>query len=118
LKVNAETLRRDLEAHLGQAVPTGPVADLPYSRSAKRALERAIGEALALGHASVETDHLLLAVCAAAGPAQQVLLAHGLTIERMRSVVREGHGSRRSHGLLSRMFVRLFHKITNGTRTT
>jgi ATP-dependent Clp protease ATP-binding subunit ClpA len=55
--------RAEVERDLGhgEAAPTGQI---PFTPHAKQALERALGEALDLGHQFIGTEHLLLGVAA------------------------------------------------------
>ena len=60
--VDQETVRvRLIEAvGLGEEPPGPPSRQIPFTRRAKKALEPALREALALGHNDIRTGHLLL----------------------------------------------------------
>ena len=58
---SADALRSALIARIGQGAPIPPSNEIPFSRDAKAALERAAAEADLLGHAHIGTEHLLLA---------------------------------------------------------
>lgn len=87
LGVDLAKVRTDIETqvktgHAGDAV--GP--DLPYTSRAKKVLEWSMAEARDLNHHYVGTEHLLLGLLAEEkGIAAQVLVSHGLTLERARA---------------------------------
>ncbi len=65
---------------------TGP--DLPYTSRAKKVLELAMGEARAMSHSYIGTEHLLLGLIREEkGVAAQVLVNAGVTYERAREEV-------------------------------
>ena len=62
---------------------------LPFDRSAKKALELALREALGLGHNHIGTEHLLLGLLHAEGLARTVLTERGVRLEATRIIVDE-----------------------------
>jgi len=63
---------------------------LPFTDSAKRALEQSLGQALALEHNYIGTDHILLGLLADdKDPASRTLLRLGVTPSVVRTRVRE-----------------------------
>ena len=88
LGVSPDELRQDLIASVppGHGAPPGP--DLPYTRTAKKVLEFAMREALALEDSTVEPLHLLLGE---AGQERELpakmLEARGATLEAIRAEV-------------------------------
>ena len=70
----------DIRARIGKGPGTWS-GQIPFTSGAKSTLERAVGEALALGHTHVAPAHLLLGL---AGEPEAVLAA-GATSERIRT---------------------------------
>lgn len=66
-----------------------------FDRTAKKALELSLREAIRLGHRHIGTEHLLLGLLwPDNGAAQPILAAHGLTLQGVRAAVAElGRGS-------------------------
>ncbi|WP_449301273.1 Clp protease N-terminal domain-containing protein [Pseudonocardia hispaniensis] len=61
---------------------------IPFHRTAKKALELSLREALRLRHTSIGTEHLLLALLhTETGTAHQILAARGVTLDQMRIAV-------------------------------
>jgi ATP-dependent Clp protease ATP-binding subunit ClpA len=58
--------------------------EIPYSTDALRAIWRAAGEALTLGHTLVESAHVLLGLLKTSGVAAEVLTELGATYDRVR----------------------------------
>src|SRR6201987_5927968 len=58
--VNLETLRRDVEKHVGSHPETKMVGNIPYTPRVKKVLALAGKEAKALNHSYVGTEHILL----------------------------------------------------------
>ena len=76
------------------AEPRGPspqarVGRLPFTPQAKGIVERAAGEAQALGHRYVGTEHLLLGILLAGGEAGQAVTNLGADASRVREALRE-----------------------------
>lgn len=69
---------------------------IPFDRSAKKALELALREAVRLEHRYIGTEHLLLGLLwPGDGVAQPILAEQGVTLEGMRAAVAElGRGSK------------------------
>ena len=87
LGVDLAKVRTDIETQVktGHAGDAGS-PDLPYTSRAKKVLELAMAEALDLNHHYVGTEHLLLGLLREEkGIAAQVLVSHGLTLERARA---------------------------------
>ena len=86
LNVNLEAIRKNIEDTVkkGRAALTEP--DLPYTSRAKYVLEFALGEARALNHSHVGTEHLLLGLLhEARGIAARVLTEAGVSLEQARA---------------------------------
>ena len=87
LDVDLAKVRTDIETE----VKTGPAGDagspdLPFTSRAKKVMELAMAEALDLNHHYVGTEHLLLGLLREEkGVAAQMLIRHGLTLERARA---------------------------------
>jgi len=64
-------------------------AHVPFTKDARKALELALREAIALGHNYIGTEHILLGLLRAGGPAEDVLLGRGMTLEVARVIVEE-----------------------------
>ena len=63
---------------------------LPFTDSAKRALEQSLRQALALKHSYIATDHILLGLLADdQDPASRTLLRVGVTPSEVRTLVRD-----------------------------
>jgi hypothetical protein len=70
----------DIRARIGRG-PGTHAGQIPFTPGAKATLERAAGEALALGHSSIEPAHLLLGLA----DEPEAVLAAGATSERIRA---------------------------------
>jgi ATP-dependent Clp protease ATP-binding subunit ClpA len=72
----------------------GPITGrIPFTPRAKKALELSLREAVALGHTSIGTEHLLLGlVREGEGLAAQILAARGASARTIRAAVREEMG--------------------------
>ncbi|MBW0106497.1 Clp protease N-terminal domain-containing protein [Pseudonocardia sp. KRD291] len=67
---------------------------IPFDRSAKKALELALREAIRLGHRHIGTEHLLLGLLWPGSTAQEILAGRDLTLDGMRIAVADlGRGS-------------------------
>jgi ATP-dependent Clp protease ATP-binding subunit ClpA len=62
---------------------------IPFAKGGKKALELALREAIALGHDYIGTEHVLLGMLHADGPARDVLLARGVRPDVARVIVEE-----------------------------
>jgi len=77
LGISLEEARDRVEEIAGRGQDT-PAGHIPFTPSAKQALERALREAMQLGHTYVGTEHLLLSLLAEdGGVAAQVLAGRG-----------------------------------------
>ena len=70
----------DIRARIGKGPGTWS-GQIPFTSGAKSTLERAVGEALALGHTDVAPAHLLLGLA----DEPEAVLAAGATSERIRT---------------------------------
>ena len=87
LGISLEAVRREVEeiTGRGQRAPSGHI---PFTTSAKAALERSLREALQLGHDSIGAEHILLALTREdAEAAAQVLTRLGADLDRVRQQV-------------------------------
>ena len=62
---------------------------VPFGKPTKKALELALREAVALRHNYIGTEHLLLGMLRAEGPARDVLTARGVRLDAARVIVEE-----------------------------
>jgi len=87
LGVNLEALSQRIE----EMVPAGkgstsPPANLPQSSRAQRAIEFTVEASRELGHRYIGTEHLLLGLLRErTGPAAQLLLSSGLSLQSVQS---------------------------------
>ena len=83
----------EVEMEVESAAGRGPQptrGHIPFTASAKKALERSLPEAIASGHRRLGTEHLLLALMRErTGLAAQLLARHGVELDRVVAVVRE-----------------------------
>ena len=85
LRVDTVAVAAMVESTVKHGNAAGHQTDLPYTSRAKKVLELAMGEARALHHTYVGTEHLLLGVIAEEkGIAAQVLYEHGVRLDRAR----------------------------------
>lgn len=61
----------------------------PFARSSKKALELALREAISLGHNYIGTEHMLLGMLRADGPAHEALVGRGVRLDVARVLVDE-----------------------------
>ena len=94
LDADPSVLRAELEKALRKLPRTSGGEPQP-ERGFLEVLQRAAREAKRLGDAYVSTEHVLLAVAAAPGPAGEIFAARGLTPKRMEAALTEVRGSRR-----------------------
>src|SRR5438270_6683501 len=99
--VEFAALRADVESALRNASPESPITQIVPTSRVKRVIELAFGEAQREGMSQVETSHLLGALLLEGhGIGAQVLVARGVTIERVYAEIAElrsagkieGHG--------------------------
>src|SRR5205814_10544693 len=87
LNVDLEEIQQKIEETVKKgkaAAAAGP--DLAYTSRAKKVLELAMSEARELNHSFVGTEHLLLGLLReGTGPAMDVLLSLGVTLEGARA---------------------------------
>jgi ATP-dependent Clp protease ATP-binding subunit ClpC len=90
LGVSLDTARAQVEDVIGVGAHA-PTGYIPFTPSAKRALELALRESLRLGHNHIGTEHVLLGlVREAEGVAAQILARLGVTPNAVRAQVVEG----------------------------
>lgn len=93
LGLSAQQLKSQLQQAMGRGDITGDQG-VPFSPRAKRVLEMAVEEARELGHNYIGTEHLLLGLLREGeGVAAKLLQANNITLEQVRSAVREALGS-------------------------
>jgi len=63
--------------------------DLPLSHQSEHILAYAAEEAERLMHKHISPEHLVLGILRETGPANDILVAHGITLEATRQVARE-----------------------------
>jgi len=86
--IDLGAVRRAVEAVFGEgALERTRTGCVPFTRRAKKALELALREALALQHDFIGTEHLLLGLAHGEGLAHELLEARGLDYERLRALV-------------------------------
>lgn len=67
-----------------------PNGHIPFDRGAKKVLELSLREAIRIKRRDIGTEHILLGLLhSETGAAQQILAAHGVTLEGMRAAVEE-----------------------------
>jgi ATP-dependent Clp protease ATP-binding subunit ClpC len=108
LGITAEAVRQQVEEIIGRGQQEPPRGHLPFTPRAKKILQLSLREAIALGHAYIGTEHILLGlVRLGEGPATQVLNGLGVDPNRIRQQViqlvsarrvQEEHGTGRSAG--------------------
>lgn len=82
-----ETVRAQVATIVGPG-DEAPAGEVPFTPSATTALERAWKEALSLGHAEIDTHHVLLGVVRVKeGVAARILLEFGADTDRLRDEV-------------------------------
>jgi prophage maintenance system killer protein len=88
LGISGPAARREVEKQLGRDQPA-PSGHIPFTAAAKDVLDRALREAMQLGHGYVGTEHLLLGLRDGTGRAAAVLVGFGATRDRVRELVLE-----------------------------
>jgi ATP-dependent Clp protease ATP-binding subunit ClpC len=82
LGVDLDDLLQHLYEHRGHAETRPPAGVIPFTDSAKTALELAAQEAVYLGHGYVGTEHILLGLLREDGGAARILAQHGVNLHR------------------------------------
>src|SRR5262249_33726962 len=89
--IDLDAGRRSVEQTFGRGArdrrPGCTDGRIPFRPEAKRALELSLREARALGHEHIGSEHVLLGLARAGGPAQETLEARGLPYDRLRALV-------------------------------
>lgn len=98
MNIQPVVIRRAVEQRLGLGRRLAGEA-VPLSDAACRALNLALQENPIAGAGRIGTDHLLLGLLAEGGLAAEVLVAQGVTVERVRAA-RKQAGSRMCYGCL------------------
>jgi ATP-dependent Clp protease ATP-binding subunit ClpC len=110
LGITIEAARAGVEADVGRGAHAA-FGQIPFTRRAKKTLELSLREALALGHNSIGTEHVLLGLLRTQdGVAVDIL--HRLHVEpdAVRSAVLEALGSRPAAALAGRRAVGPFRR--------
>ncbi|MGH3444584.1 MAG: Clp protease N-terminal domain-containing protein [Nocardioidaceae bacterium] len=91
LGIDLDDVVRRIDRNLGGLTPSGPSGRrLRFSRAAKKALELALREALALGHNYIGTEHLLLGLARCDDRVvAETLAGAGVRRDPLRRTVRE-----------------------------
>jgi ATP-dependent Clp protease ATP-binding subunit ClpC len=85
LGIDLESVRSEVEKIIGKQEESSPPGGIPFTPQAKKALELSLREALKLGHADIDTEHILLGlVREGEGVAAQVLQGLGADVKRVR----------------------------------
>jgi ATP-dependent Clp protease ATP-binding subunit ClpA len=88
--IDLDRVRAAVEATFGPgALDRKRCGSIPFTPRAKRAFERALQEARALGSDYIASEHLLLALAQPGGIAADVLAERGLTHDRVERLVRD-----------------------------
>src|SRR5262245_38960382 len=86
--VSPETLRREIDQRLATNDTISVSIEIPVSTATKLILNDAAAEADRMGHRSIDTEHLLLAILAEGrSVAASVLLGRGLSLDSIRAHV-------------------------------
>src|SRR3982074_792728 len=97
LDITVEEVRAQVARIVGQGDEV-TAGQIPFTPRAKKVLELALSEALALGHGHIGTEHILLALArepGRAGVAARILLDLGVTSEAVAARVLELRSGRR-----------------------
>src|SRR5262249_51074919 len=87
LGISLAAVREQVEEVIGHGRWAPPV-NIPYAPQAKKVLDLSLREALALGHHTIGTEHILLGLIReGASPAAQVLATLGADLSRVRQEV-------------------------------
>ena len=88
LGITEEAARQQVEEIIGRGQQDPPRGHIPFTPRAKKTLQLSMREAIALGHAYIGTEHILLGlVRLGEGPAMQVLNGLGVDPNRVRQQV-------------------------------
>ena len=91
--IDAEEVVRRIESELGTPLSDagrGIAGHIPFAKGAKKVLELALREAIALGHKEIGTEHLLLGLVRdATGPVGEAFADAGITLPAARAAVVE-----------------------------
>lgn len=99
LEVDADKLRPLAEALLKPNPDVVTIGQLPFTPLGKSVLDFAISESKLLNHNYVGTEHLLLGLLhLQGGPAQELLLSQGLTLDNVRAEICEFLGMNKTTG--------------------
>ncbi|MGG6268201.1 Clp protease N-terminal domain-containing protein [Leptolyngbya sp. AN03gr2] len=86
--LDLETARREVEEIVGRRAPEFYTVNIPFSRNAAAVLEQSLEEAKRLGHPTIRTEHLLLAIASLKqGVAYQVLQNLQVDTEQLQSEI-------------------------------
>jgi ATP-dependent Clp protease ATP-binding subunit ClpA len=124
LGVSLEAVRQQVEELVGRGQAEPSERNIPFTPEAKQVLKLALGEAMALGHHYIGTEHILLGLIREGkGPAAQVLASLGADQNLVRQQViallhghqgkpamaagRRGKAGRGKRKLLSQVLTRL-----------
>src|SRR5258708_2409906 len=89
LGISLAAVREQVEEIIGPGRWAAPV-NIPYAPQAKKVLDMSLREALALGHHTIGTEHILLGLIREGeSPAAQVLATLGADLSRVRQQVLE-----------------------------
>jgi ATP-dependent Clp protease ATP-binding subunit ClpA len=89
LGISLAAVREQVEEIIGHGRWTPPV-NIPYAPAAKKVLDMSLREALALGHHTIGTEHILLGLIReGSSPAAEVLATLGADLSRVRQQVLE-----------------------------
>jgi ATP-dependent Clp protease ATP-binding subunit ClpB len=96
LGASPAAIRKDIEAELGKLPKVGGASQVYMGNVLKKAIDIAFEEAERLKDEFVSTEHLLIGVAEVnEGGAYRVLKAHGVTKDRIYSVLKEIRGTQR-----------------------
>lgn len=88
--IDVYTLRGQIENELAPSPASIARSEIPYTTAAQRVIGSSMDEARLFGAIQVGSEHLLLGILRLGGPAADVLLGMGLTLERLRRQIANG----------------------------
>ena len=98
LGITEEAARQQVEEIIGRGQQDPPRGHVPFTRRAKKTLQLSLREAIALGHAYIGTEHILLGLVREDdGAAVRVLNGLGVDPNRVRQQVIQLVSARRVH---------------------